>query len=119
MGSYRDDKGKFHHVDDVENIPVRFQGPECMGQTAAKYKNPILNEHEKTHGNFNNVARLHQKLLAIFDSKNSVKETDVQKEAYNMILLKLARARCGNPNEIDHWRDIVGYAELVIEDLEF
>jgi hypothetical protein len=35
-----------------------------------------------------------------------------------MILMKLARVIAGNPNEPDHWRDIAGYAELVVRSLE-
>ena len=35
-----------------------------------------------------------------------------------MILHKIARIGCGNAQFIDHWRDIVGYATLVINELE-
>ena len=29
-----------------------------------------------------------------------------------MISTKLARIASGNPNELDHWKDIAGYADL-------
>lgn len=37
--------------------------------------------------------------------------------AWIMILNKLHRA-LATPKDIDHWRDIAGYAQLVIEDIE-
>lgn len=151
MGSYRDDKGNFHHVNAVQDIPVRFQGPEFMGQTAGtanamtaqevkeqyekvaadteKYKNPILNEREKTHGYFNSVAETSQeiriamqraqcKVAEVQGSESSRLINTVQAEALTMMATKIARIVNGNSKELDHWRDIVGYAELVIKDLE-
>jgi len=41
-----------------------------------------------------------------------------QKEALEMIAHKIARILNGDPNYIDSWRDISGYAELVIQELE-
>jgi len=38
---------------------------------------------------------------------------DVQKEALEMILHKVARIVSGNPNHADHWHDIGGYSKLV------
>ena len=38
--------------------------------------------------------------------------------ALDMIFHKLARIGCGNNREIDHWRDIAGYATLVENELE-
>jgi hypothetical protein len=35
-----------------------------------------------------------------------------QKEALDMIAVKLSRIVCGNPSEPDHWDDIMGYALL-------
>ncbi len=40
-----------------------------------------------------------------------------QKEALDMIQHKIARILNGNPNYIDSWRDIVGYAQLVVDRL--
>lgn len=36
-----------------------------------------------------------------------------QKEAIDMICHKLGRILCGDPNFVDHWHDIAGYATLV------
>ncbi len=36
-----------------------------------------------------------------------------QEEAIDMICHKLGRILCGDPNFVDHWHDIAGYATLV------
>lgn len=43
---------------------------------------------------------------------------DVKKEALAMIATKIARIVNGNSDDPDHWRDIAGYAELVVHHLE-
>ncbi len=35
-----------------------------------------------------------------------------------MIAHKIASILAGDPNEIDHWRDIAGYATLIVKELE-
>ena len=35
-----------------------------------------------------------------------------------MILHKIARIGCGNPEFIDHWQDIIGYAQLIINGIK-
>lgn len=41
-----------------------------------------------------------------------------QQEALEMIAHKIARILNGNPNKIDSWEDIAGYAILVAERLK-
>ena len=41
-----------------------------------------------------------------------------QLEALDMIMHKVARIVNGNPQNIDSWRDIAGYASLVVQSLE-
>ena len=74
----------------------------------------ILAERDKTHGNWQKQAQLAQSL------KNCVRLAQEplrtlskgQMEAIEMILVKVSRAVCGNPNEPDHYDDIIGYAKL-------
>ena len=40
------------------------------------------------------------------------------REALDMIAHKIARIIAGNPEDIDSWVDIAGYAELVVEELQ-
>lgn len=74
----------------------------------------ILNERGKTHGNFDDNARLAQKLKSVFRSEVRYERlTPVQHEAIDMILHKISRIGAGNSSFKDHWDDIAGYAKLV------
>lgn len=79
----------------------------------------ILEERGKTHGAFTDNAQVSQDLKHIaYGGKNWETMSDVQHEALDMILHKVARLLSGNPNEPDHWKDIAGYAELVVKELK-
>lgn len=83
----------------------------------------ILEEREKTHGSFTMNAKIFQNLLLemTYREENPAiapEYTPVQSLALMQILLKLSRIK-QNPKEIDHWKDIAGYAQLVVKDMEF
>ena len=76
----------------------------------------VLNEREKTHGDFAKVAEIATTLKRLFrKSKGQMSVT--QTEALDLIATKLARIACGDPDVRDHWEDIAGYAQLVVRDL--
>ena len=73
----------------------------------------MLNEREKTHGQYAKTAATSQKLkTAMMLSPNWNRLTEPQAEAIEMIAMKLARILNGDPNFRDHWDDIAGYAQL-------
>jgi hypothetical protein len=75
----------------------------------------VLREREKTHGDFAHVAFVAQQIKAVmWGSPNWATMTPVQTEALEMIATKMARILCGNPGEVDHYRDIMGYAQLAL-----
>ena len=76
----------------------------------------MLKEKEKTHGEFAKVAETASALKLALKRGNPIECYHV--EALTMICSKMARIVNGNPNEIDHWKDIAGYAELVVIELE-
>ena len=51
------------------------------------------------------------------DAKNHEHMTDDQVIALDMICNKMARIVNGDPNYIDNWHDICGYATLVEQEL--
>ena len=77
----------------------------------------ILDEREKTHGDYARLSRLSQKLKRLIRIEPS-ELTHQQSESLDMICVKIARIVCGNQNEPDHWRDIMGYAELIYKNLQ-
>jgi len=73
----------------------------------------ILEERGKTHGPFKKHAAISQGLkMASMFCKDGTALTNVQQEAIDMILHKVARILNGKPEHIDHWDDIAGYATL-------
>lgn len=75
----------------------------------------LLQERKKTHGHYDQTAQTAQMLKRLIRHAPSYMDTNErQRESLDMIAVKLARIMCGDPHEPDHWRDIAGYALLVI-----
>lgn len=74
----------------------------------------ILDDREKTHGKYADVAALDFEMSALFnDALSQMIPTDAL--AIKMILHKIARISCGDPSFADHWDDIAWYAARAIE----
>ncbi|AOF54486.1 hypothetical protein BKG91_09035 [Rodentibacter caecimuris] len=72
--------------------------------------NETLQERAETHGNFHEGAVIFNDILKHVEKSTKLDST--HKYAITMIATKLARILNGNPHEVDHWRDIAGYATL-------
>lgn len=79
----------------------------------------ILKERGKEYGYYNSMCETIQSL------KNRMKVSSgwtnlscSQKESLDMIAHKIGRILNGNPDNIDSWQDIEGYARLIREKLE-
>ena len=80
--------------------------------------NDILAERAKTHGDYYDTAAYAQHLKEVMrKGKNWSLLDDAQRETLEMVASKIGRILAGNPHEADHWRDIAGYAELVVRAL--
>ena len=80
--------------------------------------NEILNEREKTHGDFQESATVAQAMkgyMRYYADWEYLPNT--HKEALEMIVHKIGRILAGNPSHKDHWDDIAGYATLVANKL--
>ena len=74
----------------------------------------ILDEREKTHGEYYRNAMMAQELKDVLRrGKNWKTLDDTQRETLEMIASKIGRILSGNPHEVDHWKDIAGYATLI------
>lgn len=78
----------------------------------------ILNERESTHGDYKHTARLSQALKATIWMNAKEKIPFVHQESLDLICTKIARIISGDPNCIDSWEDIAGYAQLVVRELQ-
>ena len=70
-------------------------------------------ERGKVHGDFTEVSETAQTFKNYARTRrNWERLTDVQKEGLDMILHKISRILCGDPNHKDHWDDVAGYAKI-------
>jgi len=78
----------------------------------------MLTERGKEYGLFISQAGLSQELKTVMRDHQgwSALGTDMQ-EALELIAMKSSRILNGNPNHIDSWDDIAGYARLVADRL--
>jgi hypothetical protein len=96
------------------DVAIHPQGTAHMQKINPQPADPPLDEREKTHGNYAEMAELAQTLKTAFQSCNGYGNlTLVQRESTEMICTKFARILCGHPDHREHWLDIAGYAMLI------
>jgi hypothetical protein len=129
---------------DVAKVAAKFQAPKPMTYKLRKqvldeaFQPPemvpmpeliqedtnidqTLDERAKDYGRFKDSAALMQgikRLLADHARRHDKTFADDQWEALEMIVHKMARIVNGNPDKVDHWVDIAGYAKLVADRLQ-
>lgn len=79
----------------------------------------MLAERGEQYGEFDELAEISQDLKENIGIRNGWDNlTSDQKESLEMICHKIARILNGDPNYIDSWADIAGYAQLIVQRLE-
>ena len=78
----------------------------------------LLTSRNYTHGDFTNNARVSRALKFIITNHAGHEVSPTQREALDMICLKISRIITGDPNFKDHWDDIAGYATLAAKDCQ-
>lgn len=76
----------------------------------------VLKERNATHGDWVKQASCSQELKGNIPATNFNLEP-WQREALELILMKISRIIHGDCNHIDSWDDIAGYAQLVANEL--
>lgn len=77
------------------------------------YLNSMVAERESHYGDFRDVGAVSQQLKDVVRNASSWAKMDLyQREAIEMILHKVARIACGDPDYADSWDDIGGYAKI-------
>lgn len=79
----------------------------------------IIADRELIYGSFAHTAAISRALKhAIYCVGGPMSRlTDPQHEALDLICSKISRIVSGDPNYIDNWADIAGYATLIVNDL--
>ena len=79
----------------------------------------VIAERAETHGDYKEPSAFAQSFKRMMrTSKNWDCLDFYQAQSMEAFCDKMGRILCGNFNEIDHWRDISGYASLVVLELE-
>lgn len=78
-----------------------------------------LDQREEQYGDYRDVAKISQLIkMALRDVCDTGSLSYAQRESLDMMASKMARIVSGDPDNIDHWLDIEGYARLVRNILE-
>ena len=81
----------------------------------------VLDSRAKDYGKFIEGAEIMQLLKRLVHNYIEDRGTPLafdQREAIDMIIHKLGRIINGNPDKVDHWVDVAGYATLVADRLQ-
>jgi len=133
-----------HPDANVTNVATKFQAPKPMTYKLRKqvldeaFQPPemvpmpeliqeetnidqTLDERAQDYGKFKDGAALMQAIkrtLADHARMHNKTFADDQWEALEMIVHKIGRIVNGNPDKVDHWVDIAGYAKLIADRLQ-
>lgn len=77
----------------------------------------LLKERYDTHGDFQKQFSLSQLIKGAIAEHGTIADPVVA-EAFDHIIVKLSRAAVGDAMHLDHWKDLEGYAALVVKHLQ-
>ena len=80
--------------------------------------NETLKQRQVTYGSFEDVAEDTQTMMGVVGTNDDESRTATQQIALFLICNKIARIINGDPDYIDNWRDIAGYAQLIVNELQ-
>lgn len=78
----------------------------------------VLKQRGQRYGKFSDNAKSSQAIQNILKQNPQIENDEVLSEAVTYIAQKLSRLANGDATYIDTWRDIAGYALLVVDYLE-
>ena len=100
-------------TDEPTLLQQAMRAVDVATRPRVKTAEELTRERQSTHGSFETNTLISQGLKNIIHGAPGYNQLSyVQREALDMIALKISRILSGNPNEPDHWQDIAGYAHL-------
>lgn len=91
--------------------------PDIAAETFAPLDQiaPLLKERGSTHGDWKTQATFAQNIKTVLGLDTNPSLRPDEREALEMISVKLSRILTGDAHFEDHWRDIAGYATLAAD----
>lgn len=78
----------------------------------------LIESREKSHGEFEAQSECSQAIKELIRAGSSWDDLKVyQRESLDMVAVKMSRIAHGDPFDVDHWKDLQGYCQLVINKL--
>lgn len=103
-------QGEWNPAPDDEIEPQELTNPANPQET--------IRRRSQVHGPFIINAGVSQNLKSVIRLRDGYARLSIiQKESLDLICHKIGRILAGDPDWIDHWADIAGYATLVVNDL--
>lgn len=91
---------------------------ECIGAPEADTTERLITERGSRYGKFKDGAEIMQELKDVMHEVDGWHNlTPSQREALDMIQHKIGRILNGDPTYDDSWKDIAGYATLIVNEL--
>jgi len=107
-----------HNIGGNMNRPPRNDDPLSPRNIEHDHIDKILEERGDRYGAFKDHAQLCQELKAVMRTGRSWhKASPSQRQALETIADKIARMLNGDPHYDDNWVDIIGYSQLVLNEL--
>ena len=121
----RDFEAKFESavrapIDTASKLPPPITPPSVAPEPAPVSVDidALIKERRQTHGDFVDDARIAQAIK--YQLRQGVNWEDlslVHREALDNIATKIARILAGDPNNLDVWTDVIGYATLALRSI--
>lgn len=91
---------------------------ECIGAPEADATEQLITERGSRYGKFKDGAEIMQELKTVMREVDGWHNlTSSQRESLDMIQHKIGRILNGDPAYDDSWKDIAGYATLIVNEL--
>lgn len=91
---------------------------DCIGAPEADATEQLITERGSRYGKFKDGAEIMQEMKDVMREVDGWRNlTPSQREALDMIQHKIGRILNGDPTYDDSWKDIAGYATLIVNEL--
>ena len=118
--------GRIGEIEALGDIVIAYREPiddeqdlnECIGAPEADTTEQLITERGSRYGKFKDGAEIMQELKTVMREVDGWRNlTPSQREALDMIQHKIGRILNGDPTYDDSWKDIAGYATLIVNEL--
>lgn len=118
--------GRIEVIEGCGDVVIAYREPiadeqglnDCIGVPEANATEQLITERGSRYGKFKDGAEIMQELKDVMrDVDGWHNLTPSQREALDMIQHKIGRILNGDPTYDDSWKDIAGYATLIVNEL--